>query len=73
MSKAILIMNMPECCAGCPVTECKFDNMGRHSRAGGCPLVSMPQKKKLSCDNWEYDLQAKAWNACIDAIGGDAK
>ena len=73
MSKAIFVMDMPEGCAGCRVTKCEFDNMDKNSSANKCPLLPMPQKKKLSCDNWEYNIQVKAWNACIDAIGGDAK
>lgn len=73
MGKAVLVMDMPEGCAVCPITECGLDKMDRHSRADGCPLRELPEKKQLSYDSFEYDLLARVWNNCIDTITGGAR
>lgn len=44
MSKAILIMDMPECCYVCPLRQCKADNMSTEHRGENCPLREMPEK-----------------------------
>ena len=62
MSKAILIMNMPECCGECEYHDIRLDStircivckahMGegapKSGRADQCPLQEMPEKKVLT-------------------------
>ncbi len=87
MSKLVLLVDSPKTCTVCPLSletevysvnlcwamEERRINMDSGNVPDWCPLRELPKKKKLSCDNWEYNIQVKAWNACIDAIGGDAK
>lgn len=64
MSKAVLLMDMPESCMGCNFMYCDIDNnkescqakenarpidLEKESKPDWCPLRPMP-KKKLSCD-----------------------
>lgn len=72
MSKAILVMDMPENCFKCKLQDwanCRIVK-GCHTgdtRPDWCPLKEVP--KKLDYIGLEeYD---KGYNACIDAILGD--
>lgn len=47
MSKAVLIMDMPECCYVCPLTQCEADNMSTEHRSENCPLREMPEKMEI--------------------------
>lgn len=42
--KAILVMDMPECCYDCPITVCDADNMSTSSRSADCHLRELPEK-----------------------------
>lgn len=80
MSKAILVMDMPEDCEDCPLFEekvynphnckAKRKNVDKYTyyknKPDWCPLRPMPEKKQNACTHGF----AGGWNACIDAIGG---
>lgn len=82
MAKAILIMNMPECCAYCQLADddpgglyCVFaDNYydgsdSSEDRASFCPLRELPEKKETNyyMNNKEKGI-VEGWNACLDEI-----
>ncbi len=81
MSKAVLVMDMPESCEWCPLgrlfgtagaVECNVANkINRNCESvpDWCPLRPMPEKDKRidTCINKQY---VRGWNACIYAIGG---
>ena len=77
MSKAVLVMNMPENCQECIARNdyyCEADSKKRdayfHEIPGWCPLVPLPEKKE-SDPVMDHDIDfgmAEGWNACIDAI-----
>ena len=75
MAKAILIIEMPSCCDECDLKEsyCHVDDNDT-CRAGGCPLVEVPQKKdeNKAYDDCEY-YRMQGYNACIDEILGGAE
>lgn len=74
MSKAILVMDMPESCFSCKLSEwanCRITKRChvQHSRPFDCPLHELPQKK----DERDFDSDsdyfgALGYNACIDEI-----
>ena len=76
--KAILVIDMPGCCAECPfcvstycVPNAKEMGIGmiHIGRLGECPLKSMPDRKEEGYPNDDYTIgKADGWNACIDAI-----
>ncbi len=85
MSKAVLVMDMPESCADC---SCSFferdnpklnlicgatgedaNNVGKPDR---CPLIPMPEKIDIHKAKTETVANwIEGWNACIDAITGE--
>ncbi len=80
MKKAILVMDMPENCVGCPLsaessdeyiqyctgTDDKIDDFFYSKRKPDwCPLKELPERKDDDADYALYDL---GWNACIDEI-----
>ena len=76
--KAILVMEMPENCLECPLSngsdECVVQDEDTNFAADtmselrdGCPLVPMPERK-IAVPGY-----AKGWNACLDAIEGREK
>lgn len=87
MSQAVLIMNMPETCKDCrfdlegfsgdwPVKLCELTEETiqneNESRAEGCPLHRLPDKKNLLDDTtdditWVYHF---GFNTCLDEIIG---
>lgn len=81
MSKAILVMDMPESCDMCNLIEmvngkmyCGVKGCGRCTedyiicRPDWCPLREEPQKKELYlCINNEKGY-CEGYNACIDEI-----
>lgn len=85
MCKSVLVVNTPQGCTECPLSagtgvynanicramEKHSVNMDSGKVPGWCPLRKLPEKKELTYDIWEYDLLAKTWNDCIDAVGGD--
>ena len=88
MSNAVLIIDMPECCGGCPLMEddpsggyciAHDDYIDIPDTMGGkpdwCPLRKLPDKKDSA--NLPGRSQIKAWgngwNACLDVIEGNEK
>lgn len=81
MTKAILVMDMPESCDVCPfekedhfIRYCEFPGCGKRTedyiccRAEWCPLKPMPEKHTFFTGisrEWK-----EGWNACVDAICG---
>ena len=81
--KAILVMDMPECCADCPcsffersnpklnlicgVTQEDANNVGKPD---WCPLRPAPEKRQTTNDFWQGCVNIVR-NHCIDEILGD--
>ena len=84
MSKAVLVIDMPEKCYECPFcnddAECDilgipFDVVFITEKPCWCPLRPIPEKKQLNGDvhnmqSMVEEISSASWNACIDAIGG---
>lgn len=81
MAKAVLVMDMPECCADCqladddpsglycPLAEDYYDGTdSSEDRASFCPLRELPERKKLTYTDLCTDCEVSGWNACLDAI-----
>ena len=84
MAKAILIMDMPECCADCQLADddpsglyCVFaddyydGSDSSEDRASFCPLRELPEKMpdlEHGYENVEKSIIRTGWNACLDAI-----
>lgn len=87
MSKAVLVIDMPESCAKCPLFNDVYSDMccrglnnrginypyPKDFRQDWCPLKPMPRMKFTYVD---YDCSAtiyynNGWNDCINAILGD--
>lgn len=87
MSKAILVIDMPESCRECDsyvigsVVFCGINGekieqevMNGNKKSEKCPLRNMPEKKKLGhFISCKEDMKVIGWNACIDAIEGSEK
>ena len=85
MGKAILVMNMPNCCDECfalddngdyPMCRITQEQRGytfrtREQRMDSCPLKPVPEKEYADTGIVEVDEFAAGWNACIDEILGD--
>ena len=79
MSKAILVMDMPEnCCHNCPLRYnhvCTFTNKfvanyyGMPFRPEWCPLKSMPEpiEKERYEDDYAMGIR-NGWNNCLEEI-----
>lgn len=75
MSKAILIMDMPNACYECPceadyVCQAKCKEIDEIDKVQEwCPLREVPPRAYHPnfCDNGRFD---EGYNACIDEIGG---
>lgn len=81
MAKAVLVMDMPERCADCPLRSsektsyvCCYLTLKNISstdyydkKPDWCPLRELPEKANhpAYCDNGRFD---KGWNACLDTI-----
>ena len=86
MSKAVLVMDMPESCGDCKLRKngcCEphswkndicgvFYNAKNNSKPDWCPLLPMPEKKQeeVPVAYTHFGAYNDGWNACIDAIGG---
>lgn len=78
MSKAILIMDMPESCTKCDLGKsgmCCIKNFSTQMmsdyRASICPLKEEPGKKEVPNLTIEHDhFLALGYNTCIDEILG---
>ena len=86
MSKAILVMDMPDSCMGCNFLYCDAENnsescqareksrivdLEKEDKPDWCPLREMPEEREENhIGTYEYNFN-EGWNACIDAmIGG---
>ena len=85
MSRAVLVMDKPERCAGCPLedrlnvekTSCRIipnSDMtilqAVNGRHAKCPLRPVPDKKDMKYMDDKSEYFRQGWNACIDGIGG---
>lgn len=71
--KAILVMDMPECCYDCPITVCDADNMSTSSRSADCHLRELPEKHITDARQVgeEWAVFNRGWNRCLDYILGN--
>ena len=84
MSKAVLVMNMPECCADCPCSFFERDNPILNLICGvtqedaynvgkpdWCPLRELPEKipeLKSGYEEVSTSIHRVGWNACLDEM-----
>ena len=76
MSKAILIMDMPEECAKCELYDHEYDvciptgkNVRTFGKPNWCPLKPMPEKQEYSSIDDEFQRGGKiGFNRCINKI-----
>lgn len=85
MSKAVLVMDMPESCHECPLFSGVYTDMTCRANGNGidypypdknrpdwCPLKPMPEKSDV--DGLPFrDGYKLGWNACIDKILGEGE
>lgn len=83
MSKAILVVDIEECCADCPCSliddkgmviclAMRGEEVGKDGiKPDWCPLKELPKEDNESYFPDEYsDGYANGWNACINEILG---
>lgn len=78
MSKAILVVDMPESCDMCSFYEdddyCGVPGCGEYigdyiaCRPNFCPLREVPQKKNTQYSPGRNPYITEGWNSCIDEI-----
>lgn len=84
MAKAVLVMDMPECCADCQLADddpsglyCVFTDDyydgsdSSEDRASFCPLRKLPEKipeLKSGYEDLNTSIRRVGWNACLDEI-----
>lgn len=80
MSKAILVMNMPDSCVGCPLCQRGENNcyycmatfkiiVDVWLKANWCPLREVPKKQTIYCTDTAHHRFAKGgYNYCINEI-----
>lgn len=85
MAKAVLVMDMPECCADCYCGYFERDTKKLNLVCGAtgedannvgkpdwCPLRELPERKET---NYYMNNKGKGivegWNACLDEITGN--
>ena len=81
MSKAVLVMNMPECCADCPCSFFERDNPIFNLICGvtqedaynvgkpdWCPLRELPEKKERRIGEHGERMFRAGFNACLNEI-----
>lgn len=69
MTKAVLVMDMPNCCGDCPISEYCHNNDGKcdlNIRQSWCPLKELPERMKYH--DGTYNGQVKGWNLCLEEI-----
>lgn len=87
MSKAILVMDMPDSCIECPcrtrnreevnICNCLYENNKlavynlMHERPDWCPLKPVPEKQIYYTFNDYDNASMDGWNECIDVILGE--
>ena len=77
MSKAVLVMNMPEECAKCNLYDHEYDvceptekNVRTFGKPDWCPLRELPKKKPTIGKESDNDILCMnaGYNACIDEL-----
>ena len=84
MAKAVLVMDMPDCCADCqladddpsglycvPADKYYDGEESTEDRASWCPLRELPEKIPESKSEYEKvttSVKRIGWNECLDAI-----
>ena len=72
MSKAILVIDMPNSCEECDVIDFCHSNDWKTNlkiKPDWCPLRELPQKKEEKVYTSLFAIAKKnGWNDCIDAI-----
>ena len=83
MSKAMLIMDMPKCCAECQlyvkgkyrIDKCRItmlDMSNKYGKPSWCPLREVPEKNNDRQYKDEYMTGYRdGYNVCIDEILGN--
>lgn len=77
MSKALLVIEMPENCLECPFflqedIQCSHVKWPAKTRRHmGCPLKPMPLMKTTMEGFHDRETAVDGWNACVEALGGD--
>lgn len=82
MSKSVLVIDTPECCAKCPLLngsdECIVQDEDANFNADtfydlrqNCPLMDLPEKDTGTYPANTVDAgYAEGWNTCLDEITG---
>ena len=81
MAKAVLVMDMPECCADCPCSFFERDNPILNLICGvtqedaynvgkpdWCPLRELPEKKERRIGEHGERMFRAGFNACLNEI-----
>lgn len=78
MSKAIVVIDMPEKCSECVFSNpdgdwCPFRGVVSYTEYGSkkpdnCPIRKIPDQMQMSHTQDYNDGQNEGWNACIDNI-----
>ena len=82
MSKAVLVMNMPESCFGCNFMYCDEESDTEtcqametardidliEDRPDWCPLRELPEKMITGAGGYGENMFRSGFNACLDAI-----
>lgn len=75
MSKAILVIDMPNSCMDCPLfvtsdygAYCVLDDT-RSDKASGCPLQQAPEEELVWFDDERGDWE-RGYNSCLREIVG---
>lgn len=81
MSKAVLIMDMPDCCADCqladddpsglycvPADKYYDGEESTEDRASFCPLRELPEKKERRIGEHGERMFRAGFNACLNEI-----
>lgn len=87
MSKAVLIMDMPDCCAECQLSDDDPSGLycvsaddyydgedGMEDRTSFCPLRELPEKipeLKSGYEEISKSIHREGWNACLNEIIGE--
>ena len=86
MSKAILVIDIPDTCYECPLCAtwdvlpsieeyyCTVKNteVDRYKKPDWCPLKSVPEKMEgYDSIKWQWGDYEDGWNHCIDSLIGE--
>lgn len=84
MSKAVLVLDMPEGCNDCVLNNCHFCDVTNENiesymydimevdKPDWCPLKELPHKHYHSAYGVPIEMsEDKIWNECIDKIIGE--